>query len=68
MTPHFTMCATLNCCLTCILFVVVVVVIVVIIVVVVDVDGVDHGEDSVGHGEDKRQESKRGKLSVAAWK
>ena len=48
--------------------VVVVVIIVVIIVVVVDVDGVDHGEDSVGHGEDKRQESKRGKLSVAAWK
>ena len=30
--------------------------------------GVDHGEDGVGHGEDKRQESKSGKLSVAAWK
>ena len=40
----------------------------VVVVVVVDVDGVDHGEDSVGHGEDKRQESKSGKLSVAAWK
>ena len=51
-----------------VVIVVVVVVIVVIVVVVVDVDGVDHGEDSVRHGEDKRQESKRGKLSVAAWK
>ena len=51
-----------------IVIVVVVVVIVVIVVVVVDVDGVDHSEDGVGHGEDKRQESKRGKLSVAAWK
>ena len=49
-----------------IVIVVVVVVIVVIVVVVVDVDGVNHGEDSVGHGEDKRQESKRGKLSMTA--
>ena len=49
-----------------VVIVVVVVVIVVVIVVVVDVDGVDHGEDSVGHGEYKGQKSKGSKLSMTA--
>ena len=47
--------------------IVVVVVVIVVVVVVVDVDSVDHGEDSVGHGKDKRQKTKGCKLSMAAW-